>query len=68
MTHVYTLLATGYDGLTGEFARRIETSTCFASRELANSRVAAFEAKILESEALERPITITVVAHEVIYE
>ena len=67
LTHVFILKATGYDGMIGECPRTVETSTCFSSRELANSRVEQFRAKLLEREMFSEPITITVVAHEIIY-
>lgn len=67
LTHVFRLKATGMDGMVGECQRTVETTTCFASRELADSRIEAFRAKLLECEAFSEPITITVVAHEIIY-
>jgi hypothetical protein len=67
LTHVFSLKATGYDGMSGECPRTVDTTTCFSSRELANSRVESFRSKLLEREMFSEPITITVVAHEIIY-
>lgn len=69
MTHVFSLQATGIDGLSLTDKRVITTTTVFATEALAKSRKEAFVAKILERFMLDgkSSIEVKVIPHEVIY-
>ena len=69
MKYVYTLEASGLDAMLGDYPRTIKTSTCFATKELAESRIEKFRASIIANMQLcEKGIEIKVIPHEVIYE
>lgn len=69
MTHVFRLKATGKDGFTGVCERTVETTTVFASREIAESRIEKFVASLLAQKMMdpEQSIEVEVILHEIIY-
>ena len=68
MTHVFTLQAKGLDGLTGCSLRTIESTTCFATKELAEGRIEKFRATLVANSMLCEPIEIKIIPHEIIYD
>jgi len=68
MTHVFTLKATGKDGIVGECPRTVESTNCFATRELAERRIENFRTALLDHSMMVEPITIEVIPHEVVYQ